>query len=186
MSSDEDKELFRRAMEQTGVVRQRYKSFRAGHNKHRPPVVIPKQRPDNDSVPGSLHQRPLPVPVVAAIDRTENEHAVQFVRAGTDKRQWKRLRKGAMEVEESVDLHGMRSHQASRTLEQFLAECLYYRLECIEIIHGKGLGSDQPGGVLRPLTIHFLKQQPEVIAFCSAPPALGGSGATLVLLKPPG
>ena len=60
---------------------------------------------------------------------------------------------------------------------------------CVRIIHGKGMhgsGSiasrDVP--VLKNLVDRLLRQRADVLAFHSAPPAQGGTGAVLVLLAP--
>lgn len=185
---DDDKDLFRRAMEQTGVVRQVYRSNRIDDDQ----VGGPGRKPRRSVVDSSRTQRkieaqfegqPTPVPVRATIDQTEGGNTVHFARAGINRSHWKRLKRGTLAIEQSIDLHGMRSAEASGALSRFIVESVRYGSLCVEIIHGKGLNSEQPGGVLRPLTLQFLKQQPDVLAFCSAPATFGGAGATLVLLS---
>jgi len=184
---DDDMALFRKAMEDTGVVRQDYQSNRVLHH----PLKQVSESPVHQNLTGDAQikaeknfgNHPLPVPIKAAIDETDGLHTVRFAREGIDRRRWKQLKRGRLTIEQSIDLHGMRSAEASRALSEFLTESLDYGLLCVEIIHGKGLRSDQPGGILKPLTLQFLKQQPGVLAFCSAPPNQGGSGATIVLLS---
>ncbi|MGH8695691.1 MAG: Smr/MutS family protein, partial [Burkholderiales bacterium] len=48
---------------------------------------------------------------------------------------------------------------------------------------GKGLGSKNREPVLKGKVRVWLAQREEVLAFCQAPAAHGGSGAVLVLLK---
>ena len=50
--------------------------------------------------------------------------------------------------------------------------------------HGKGLGSKDKLPVLKGKARVWLAQRDEVIAFCQARPAEGGSGAMVVLLRP--
>ena len=50
-------------------------------------------------------------------------------------------------------------------------------MRCVRIVHGKGLG------VLREALRVELPARAEVLGFVEAPPAQGGSGAVLVLLK---
>ena len=52
----------------------------------------------------------------------------------------------------------------------------------MRIIHGKGLGSDAEIPVLKNVVDRVLRQRSDVLAFHSAPPAQGGTGAVLVLL----
>ncbi|WP_425477971.1 Smr/MutS family protein [Xanthomonas cucurbitae] len=53
---------------------------------------------------------------------------------------------------------------------------------CVRIIHGKGLQSDNGAPVLENLMDRLLRQRNDVLAFHSAPPTQGGTGALLVLL----
>jgi DNA-nicking Smr family endonuclease len=53
----------------------------------------------------------------------------------------------------------------------------------VRIIHGKGNGSVQRRPVLKGKVNHWLQQRDEVLAFCSARPVDGGTGAVYVLLK---
>ncbi len=54
---------------------------------------------------------------------------------------------------------------------------------CVRIIHGKGLGSFNQEPVLKKMVHKWLAQKDEVVAFCQAKAADGGSGAVVVLLK---
>jgi DNA-nicking Smr family endonuclease len=53
----------------------------------------------------------------------------------------------------------------------------------VRIIHGKGLGSINKEPVLKNKVRAWLVQKDEVIAFCQARAADGGSGALVVVLK---
>jgi DNA-nicking Smr family endonuclease len=54
---------------------------------------------------------------------------------------------------------------------------------CVRIVHGKGLHSETGVPVLKNLVDRLLRQRADVLAFHSAPPAQGGRGAVLVLLR---
>ena len=61
---------------------------------------------------------------------------------------------------------------------------------CVRVIHGKGLHSTDDFGrggvpVLKNLVDRLLRQRADVLAYHSAPPRAGGTGAVLVLLAPP-
>ena len=77
-------------------------------------------------------------------------------------------------MEDELDLHGLNRLQAARDLADFLDQG---GLRCVRIVHGKG------HGVLREMLRAALPARREVVAFVEAPPAQGGSGAVLVLLK---
>ena len=55
-------------------------------------------------------------------------------------------------------------------------------LGCVRIIHGKGQRADAGAPVIKNLVDRLLRQRADVMAFHSAPPAQGGTGAVLVLL----
>jgi DNA-nicking Smr family endonuclease len=52
------------------------------------------------------------------------------------------------------------------------------------VIHGKGRGSGQRGPVLKHVVNHWLRRMDGVLAFASARPVDGGTGAAYVLLAP--
>jgi len=96
---------------------------------------------------------------------------------------FRRLRRGEYALEAELDLHGMRLAEARSELKRFLVECIEQRLACVRIIHGKGSRSGPAGPILKPSVHHWLAQWDQVLAFVSAQPRHGGSGAVYVLLK---
>ena len=67
-------------------------------------------------------------------------------------------------------------------LRSFLTDARHAGLGCVRIIHGKGLHGDSGTPVLKNLVDRLLRHRADVLAFHSAPPAQGGTGAVLVLL----
>lgn len=108
-----------------------------------------------------------------------------YLKDGHSPRVLKRLRRGQFAVADEIDLHQMNAAAAEVSLKRFLDECRASRRLCIKVIHGKGLRSRAAGPVLKRLTDRLLRHRGDVVAFASARPAQGGSGATLVLLTPP-
>jgi DNA-nicking Smr family endonuclease len=109
-----------------------------------------------------------------------------FRRPGVPETVLRRLRQGVFRVEAAVDLHGLNVADGARQLREFLQSALGRELRCVRIIHGKGLRSGQRGPVLKQTVNTLLRQANAVLAFASARPSDGGTGATLVLLKRPG
>lgn len=103
-------------------------------------------------------------------------------------RAWQRLRRGEISAQEELDLHGLDARTAEGLLRRFLADARDHGLGCVRVIHGKGRGSEDIGRsgipVLKNLVDGLLRQRAGVLAFHSAPPAQGGTGAVLVLLAP--
>lgn len=112
--------------------------------------------------------------------------ANSFHRDGVARATLLKLRRGHFPVEGSIDLHGYTSDEARRQLPAFLAMAREQGWRCIVVIHGKGWHTDGGEGVLKTRTRHWLTQCADVLAFCEAPPAYGGGGAVLVLLKSAG
>lgn len=106
-----------------------------------------------------------------------------FARPGLQHRTLKRLRRGQHTLQAECDLHGQTVIEARQTLSAFLQRCQTHQLSCVRIIHGKGYGSQQHIPILKSKVGAWLRQCDDVLAFCSARPADGGTGAIYVLLK---
>lgn len=105
----------------------------------------------------------------------------EYLKNGVSRLTLRKLKRST--IEDSLDLHGYQADAARRLLQDFLHEAALQQLRCVLVIHGKGANS--PGGeaVLRELARNWLTQHPQVLAFCTAPANLGGSGAVLIQLK---
>jgi DNA-nicking Smr family endonuclease len=113
----------------------------------------------------------------------DSGEVLNYRRDGVTPQVLRKLRAGHWAVQDEIDLHGLRSEQARALLSDFLGAALKRGLRCVRIIHGKGRGS--PGGepVLKRRVAVWLTQRGEVMAFCEARPAEGGSGAVVVVLR---
>jgi DNA-nicking Smr family endonuclease len=106
-----------------------------------------------------------------------------FVREGVSRQVLRRLRRGHWVVQDHLDLHGLTRAQAHEAIGEFLRAAVRHARRCVRIVHGKGLGSKNREPVLKGKVKVWLARREEVLAFCQAPPAQGGSGALLVLLR---
>jgi DNA-nicking Smr family endonuclease len=95
----------------------------------------------------------------------------------------RKLRRGQFRIADELDLHGMNATEAKHALVAFIQTACTTNARCVRIIHGKGCRSSNHGPVLKPLVNRWLRQIDEVLAFCSARPVDGGTGAVYVLLK---
>ena len=105
--------------------------------------------------------------------------------AGIDRQHLLRLRRGEVPVDLRVDLHGLVAAEARRRLGAELERAQAAGLRCVLVIHGRGLHSEG-SAVLREGVAEWLVAAPlagRVMAFTSARPEDGGSGATYVLLR---
>ena len=94
----------------------------------------------------------------------------------------RRLRRGEFRVQREIDLHGLTVAEAKLALRQFLIEALEQQVRCVRVIHGKGLRSGHRGPVLKATVSAVLRRTGAVLAYVSARPVDGGTGALYVLL----
>ncbi len=113
----------------------------------------------------------------------EIDEDLSFVRGGIGPDVLRKLRGGGWVTQDQLDLHGLRTDQAREALSQFVRDSVKRGMRCVRIIHGKGLGSLGKKPVLKNKVRNWLVQKDEVLAFCQARAADGGSGALMVLLK---
>ena len=106
-----------------------------------------------------------------------------FYRAGVQKNTLKNLKRGRFKVHAEIDLHGCTRREALHYLQAFLDRCRAEQLDCVRVVTGKGRSSPGHRSVIREATLDSLRHQPRVLAYSSAPPSDGGSGAFYVLLS---
>ena len=93
----------------------------------------------------------------------------------------RRLKRAQYAIEDELDLHLLAEKVAEDLLRRFLADARDAGHHCVRIVHGKGLHSPQ-GPVLKGLVERVLSRRADVLAYASAPPALGGTGVVIALL----
>jgi len=113
----------------------------------------------------------------------ETGEELLFFRTGLQTKLMRQLRRGQLSIRAELDLHGYTVLEARQAMTEFLRDSLRHGDRCVRIIHGKGFGSKQKLPVLKNKVNAWLQQRDEVLAFCSARPVDGGTGALYVLLK---
>ena len=88
------------------------------------------------------------------------------------------LKQGKLRWYDAVDIHGCTIEEARAAVTQLLSQAKQNNENMVKIVHGKGSEA-----ILKTCVNGWLRQLPEVLAFCSAPPKDGGNGAVLVLFK---
>lgn len=116
-------------------------------------------------------------------DVLEAGDALSWRRDDLPPRVLQRLRRGDYAAQDELDLHHTDVARAEALLRTFLKEAVQAGVGCVRIVHGKGLHSETGVPVLKNLVDRLLRQRADVLAFHSAPPAQGGRGAVLVLLR---
>jgi DNA-nicking Smr family endonuclease len=103
-----------------------------------------------------------------------------FIRAGLQDKITRQLKRGHFPIEARLDLHGLTSPQAYNYIQEFIMQAREHHFRHVLIIHGKGRVSTP---ILKNKVNNWLRQHEHVLAFSSAKPQHGGTGAMYVLLK---
>ncbi len=106
---------------------------------------------------------------------------ISFKRPGVQDRQLRKLQRVRYHETTTLDLHGLTVVQARAAVLQFIGQAGARGVRCVLISHGKGAGRARPA-LLKSWVSQWLQELHGVLAFHSAPPPYGGSGATCVLL----
>jgi len=119
-------------------------------------------------------------------DISDSGEHIEGAAQGLDRRILKRLRKGELAVQAYVDLHGLHREEASAEVRKFIKRSHEKGLRCVLVVHGRGLGSKDGIPVLKEKLKAWLTRGAtgsRVLAFSSARPWDGGTGAAYVLLR---
>ncbi|MGB0660514.1 MAG: Smr/MutS family protein [Mangrovicoccus sp.] len=109
-----------------------------------------------------------------------------------DRKAYTRMRRGKLEPEARIDLHGMTQAQAHPALLRFIQNAYARQFRLVLVITGKGKERDEPGplpiprGVLRHQVPHWLNAPPlraMVLQITEAHLRHGGGGAYYVYLR---
>ena len=125
-------------------------------------------------------------------DMLESEQNITYSRVGLDGGSLRRLSNGHMRPTLTLDLHGYRIDTARDSVWNAVKHGQTEGDRCLLIVHGKaGAGYRDENGEIRGAgqalikshVNHWLQQLDAVLAFTSALPKDGGTGALYVLLK---
>ena len=113
----------------------------------------------------------------------ETGESLYFAQTGLQHKVLRKLKRGQYRIEDELDLHGYTRPEARKVLIAFLQHSKQQSFQCVRIIHGKGRRTYDAAPVLKAAVNKWLRQRNEVLAFSSARPEHGGTGALYVLLK---
>lgn len=171
--ADDEAGLFRRLMDDA----KRLETDRAPPQQRRAPPRATFARRDRrevlrESLEGGVEGR----------EADAGEH-LHFRHPSVSRATMRRLARGGFSRQAEIDLHGLTATEAREELARFIADCVHRDLTCIRIVHGKGLRSGHSGPVLKRLVDQWLRRSHPVLAFVTARPPDGGSGAVYALLR---
>jgi len=172
MGEDDDID-FRQSV---GPVRRIKQDRVSPHRKRRHPVPTQLKRDEREVVASLLSDDFEPAEI-------ETGDELLFARPGLQHTVMRRLRRGQYAIQSELDLHGHTVPQAREALSRFLADAQAMGRRCVRVIHGKGKSSEGKLPVLKGKVNGWLRQKDEVLAYCSARPNDGGTGAVYVLIR---
>jgi DNA-nicking Smr family endonuclease len=121
-----------------------------------------------------------------AFDFADTEEYIEASVAGLDRNVVRKLRRGEYALQAHIDLHGLNRDEARVKVDAFIRRMQAEGKRCVLIVHGRGLGSKDNIPVLKTKLAAWLTRGAmgrRVLAFSSARPSDGGTGAVYVLLR---
>ncbi|MBS37132.1 MAG: DNA mismatch repair protein MutS [Thiotrichales bacterium] len=172
--SDDDIKLFRQAVDDVK---------RLDNDKYEPPRKRLKAVPRKRAVPTPEPGADMLSDLEHAASLAHSGGALHFERAGVQQKTLKKLKRGQLPIEAELDLHGFTVSEAQAAMARFFQEAVHREARCVRIVHGKGFGSEGGVPIIKSRVERWLRLRPEVLAFTSALPKDGGTGAVYVLLR---
>ncbi len=111
------------------------------------------------------------------------EDCIHFRHSGLQHKTWQQLRRGQVNIEARLDLHRLTADEATQATDRFIGRAIEEGIRIALIIHGKGQYASGDKPVLKNILNQWLREHKKVIAFHSAQPKHGGTGAMYVLLR---
>lgn len=172
--SDEDKALFHEHMRSVKPLTEKDKRVSSAAAK---PPIPPKRRE-----PSVVQEKKDYYLSDFIQDNVLSETTLSYSQSGLNNQRFKELRMGKIPWENRLDMHGLKADKARDLLCQFIQTQVQQGKRCLLIVHGKG-GHEGAPPMIKNLVNRWLPQLDEVLAFHSALPRDGGTGAVYVLLK---
>ncbi len=168
---DDDKDLFRQA---TSNVRPlRTDKHHLQRQKPKPKSVPQRQQPRSGWSSNEIDQK----------DWLGSEDSLHFAKTGIQHKIIRQMKRGNIPIEGILDLHQQTVDEAMTNVNEFINQCVSEGKRWVCLIHGKGRLSSGSKPVLKNFLNQWLREQSNVLAFHSAQPRHGGTGALYVLLK---
>ncbi len=155
----------------------------------------------NPANPASWSLQPSgPISKAQANKQLFRKQNIKSVLQDGDPKIEKHVRRGRIEIEAVLDLHGSTQIAAQQRLGQFITLARHQKARCVLVITGKGPPrthtldtspfsmdpANSPRGILRNRFLEWVESEPlrsQIIRVATAKPSDGGTGAFYVFLK---
>lgn len=153
-----------------------------------PGRTVPKAEPEIEAAGASARRKPLATSEQKPKSKSQAAGLARFARpaapAPQDASGEKRVRRGRLEIDARIDLHGMTQDQARTALGRFLDRLAASDARCGLVITGKGRAPSE--GILRRRLPEWLAEPALAAVVASFAPAHarhGGEGAWYVFVR---
>lgn len=177
MSDQDDHDLFHQAMQDTRPLDQSH---------HKPYQPEKKFKKTNQPTEYFHNNREINVIDYSMIDKdnwVDGNKSVSFSRSGISNKTLEQLKSSKLRFDAELDLHHHSGASALAVLSDFIKTCVSHGCRVVRVIHGKGYKSQFDKPILKNLVIDDLHKNLFVLAYHSARPQDGGTGALNILLK---
>ncbi len=176
---DNDNDLFKKAMGDIKPIKQTKREPKPAPPKR---ITRRKQEEEYQATPGLDDHYSFfdPQSYQQGIDADET---ISYYKQGLQEKQIRRLRQGKIRPEARLDLHHTRAGEVFELTDSFIQLSKTRNKRCLLIIHGKGFYSKDNTPLIKNMLNEWLRIHPDVVAFQSALPRDGGTGAIYVLIK---
>jgi DNA-nicking Smr family endonuclease len=147
--------------------------------------IKPSHPPPDDEKEAMDHLRRL-IQGSVEMDISFSDEYIEGCVKGFSRKIMKKLKRGELPVQDYIDLHGLTKEGAEEEVKNFLLRSYKTGLRCVLIVHGRGLNSPDSFPVIKEGLSTWLGRGPVrkiVLAFATAKPYDGGTGAIYVLLR---
>ena len=144
------------------------------------PISSPQMAPTKTQTKGASRP-PIYSPLIKTPRHAPVLHSGDY--HGVDKATVKRIKRGQLAIDGTIDLHGMNQIQAPEHLAAQIVESILPRKRLLLVITGKGRSHESVLRQRLPNWLNDARIRPYLLAFEQARPQDGGSGAFYVLLK---
>ena len=120
------------------------------------------------------------------MDITFSDEYIEGAVSGVSRKIMRRLKRGQIPIQDYIDLHGLTKQEAEVEVRNFLVNSHRLGRRCVLIVHGRGLNSPDSFPVLKerlPVWLNKGYARKIILAFATARPYDGGTGAIYVLLR---
>ncbi len=143
------------------------------------PLITPQHRPIKEDTFERIHLSDWDLEK----SKSQTTDIISYKKCYFSKKQWRSFIKGDVGILICLDLHGLNREDAWEAVQAYVDDLYCRHIKWGLIIHGKGNASDNSIVNLKQLLAQHLQKLSHVLAYHTAMPKDGGSGALYVMIQ---